>query len=235
MTRIAGINNLTEKERNIIIAKVSDYMLFGLRAQEMIDLIERNIGRPISIRTLCDIRKHIKETQGTTEKWLDRYARLHIADFYKKRIEELEYLQTNLFLILDEEKSKGDKKNVYRYNTIAKTIIENSRQLSDLGMAPPIISKIKELLPVDIMELNERTNNNKENTLKAITDIKDEDVIEADTLSENEQSELDRLQTLRKGAKTAFRLKSDDKDTGQSSNSDRGTTDTEDSQNNRVF
>lgn len=231
MTRIAGINDLTEKERNIIIAKVSDYMLFGLKEAEILELLEKHIGRAISARTLYKIKLHIRETQGSADQWLDKYARLELADFYRKRITELEYLQANLFLILDDEKAKGDKKNVYRYNTIAKTIIENSRVLSDYGMAPPIIAKIKELLPVDITELNERTT---KELPKAITDIKDDDITEVDTLSENEQSELDRLQELRKSSKTAFWLKPDDQNTRESSGDNR-KSETNDSQDNRVF
>jgi hypothetical protein len=235
MTKIAGINDLTEKERNIIIAKVSDYMLFGLKEREILELLEKHIGRPVSARTLYKIKHQIKETQDSADQWLDKYARLELASFYRQRITELEYLQSNLFLILDEEKAKGDKRNIYRYNTIAKTIIENSRVLSDYGMAPPIIAKIKELLPVDITELNERTTTTTNKELpKAITDIKDEDVIEVDTLSEDEQTELDRLQKLRKSAKTAFRLKPDDQNTGESSGTNKQQQ-SQDSQDNRVF
>lgn len=236
MTKIAGINDLTDKERNIIIAKVENYILFGLKEREILELLEKHIGRSISARTLYKIKLNIREKQGTADQWLDKYARLHVADFYRQRITELEYLQSNLFLILDEEKAKGDKKNVYRYNTIAKTIIENSKVLSDLGMAPPIIAKIKELLPVDINELNSRkkeSQNTLVSSLNGDMDIKDEDIIDTDTLSENEQSELDRLQELRKSAKTAFRLKPDDKDLRPSSGTDRIPT--QDSQDNRVF
>jgi hypothetical protein len=233
MPKIAGINDFTDQERNIIIAKVSDYMLYGLKEREMLELLQKHIGRPVSERTLYKIKRHIKDTRGTTEQWLDKYARLELAEFYRQRISELEYLQANLFLILDEEKSKGDKKNIYRYNTIAKTIIENSRVLSDFGMAPPIIAKIKELLPVDISELNTRVESQK-SLLNDDININDDNIINIDTLNENEQSELERLQGLRKSAKTAFRLKPDDQGTGNTSGTDRKTA-SGDSQDNRVF
>jgi hypothetical protein len=233
MPKIAGINDFTDQERNIIIAKVSDYMLYGLKEREMLELLQKHIGRPVSERTLYKIKRHIKDTRGTTEQWLDKYARLELAEFYRQRITELEYLQANLFLILDEEKSKGDKKNIYRYNTIAKTIIENSRVLSDFGMAPPIIAKIKELLPVDISELNTRVESQK-SLLNDDININDDNIINIDTLNENEQSELERLQGLRKSAKTAFRLKPDDQGTGNTSRTDRKTA-SGDSQDNRVF
>jgi hypothetical protein len=236
MPKIAGINDLTEKERNIIIAKVENYILFGLKEREILELLEKHIGRQISPRTLYKIKHNIREKQGTADQWLDKYARLQVADFYRQRITELEYLQSNLFLILDEEKAKGDKRNIYRYNTIAKTIIENSKVLSDLGMAPPIIAKIKELLPVDINELNTRQKESQNalvSSLNGDMDIKDDDIIDVDTLNENEQSELDRLQELRKSAKTAFRLEPDDQSTGESSGENRKSS--SDSQDNRVF
>jgi len=121
---------------------------------------------------------------------------------------------------------------VYRYNTIAKTIIDNSKVLAEFGLAPPIISKIKDLLPVDINELNKRVERQKSLVDDAIN-ITDDDVIETrrDTLSENEQSELERLQKIRKSAKSAYRIKPDEQDVRESS----GDTEYSDSQEERVF
>ena len=223
----------TDQERAALIQATSDYMLFGVQEPEMLQLLSKKVGRNVSARTLYNIKLAIKAKNGTAEQWLDKYARAHLADFYRQRIEELQYLQANLFLILDNEKAKGiDKVNVYRYNTIAKTIIDNSKVLAEFGLAPPIISKIKDLLPVDINELNKRVERQKSLVDDAIN-ITDDDVIETrrDTLSENEQSELERLQKIRKSAKSAYRIKPDEQDVGESS----GDTEYSDSQEERVF
>ena len=223
----------TDQERAALIQATSDYMLFGVQEPEMLQLLSKKVGRNVSARTLYNIKLAIKAKNGTAEQWLDKYARAHLADFYRQRIEELQYLQANLFLILDNEKAKGiDKVNVYRYNTIAKTIIGNSKVLAEFGLAPPIISKIKDLLPVDINELNKRVERQKSLVDDAIN-ITDDDVIETrrDTLSENEQSELERLQKIRKSAKSAYRIKPDEQDVRESS----GDTEYSDSQEERVF
>jgi len=223
----------TDQERAALIQATSDYMLFGVQEPEMLQLLSKKVGRNVSARTLYNIKLAIKAKNGTAEQWLDKYARAHLADFYRQRIEELQYLQANLFLILDNEKAKGiDKVNVYRYNTIAKTIIDNSKVLAEFGLAPPIISKIKDLLPVDINELNKRVERQKSLVDDAIN-ITDDDVIETrrDTLSENEQSELERLQKIRKSAKSAYRIKPDEQDVRESS----GDTEYSDSQEERVF
>jgi len=223
----------TDQERAALIQATSDYMLFGVQEPEMLQLLSKKVGRNVSARTLYNIKLAIKAKNGTAEQWLDKYARAHLADFYRQRIEELQYLQANLFLILDNEKAKGiDKVNVYRYNTIAKTIIDNSKVLAEFGLAPPIISKIKDLLPVDINELNKRVERQKSLVDDAIN-ITDDDVIETrrDTLSENEQSELERLQKIRKSAKSAYRIKPDEQDVRESS----GDSEYSDSQEERVF
>jgi len=223
----------TDQERATLIQATSDYMLFGVQEPEMLQLLSKKVGRNVSARTLYNIKLAIKAKNGTAEQWLDKYARAHLADFYRQRIEELQYLQANLFLILDNEKAKGiDKVNVYRYNTIAKTIIDNSKVLAEFGLAPPIISKIKDLLPVDINELNKRVERQKSLVDDAIN-ITDDDVIETrrDTLSENEQSELERLQKIRKSAKSAYRIKPDEQDVRESS----GDSEYSDSQEERVF
>ncbi len=233
MTNIVGSRRFTDAEKSMLLTTIGDYMLFGVQEPEMLELIKKKLGRPISVRTLYKLKNEVKTRNGTAEAWLDKYARSYIADFYRQRIEELQHLQTNLFLILDNEKKKGgiDKINVYRYNTIAKTIIDNSKVLAEYGMGPPIISKIKELLPVDINELNRRVERQKSLVDDAVINITDDDVIDADTLTENEQSELTRLQAVRKTAKSAFRLQPDEQDVRDTS----GESEYSNSQDERVF
>jgi hypothetical protein len=229
---IPGTQKYTPEEKSLLLAYTEDYMLYGLKDKETIERLSKKLGRTISSRTLYYLKREVKSKRVTADQWLDRFARADLADFYRQRLEELQHLQANLFLILEEEKAKGlDKMNAYKYNQIAKTIIDNSKVLAEYGVSIPIISKIKELLPVDINELNDRLKQNK--SLPAI-DIEDEDYITTRT-SENEQvseSELDRIRELQKDIQSSIGIHFGNKDSRRPSSTDSSTTDEDE---NRVF
>ncbi|MGN6624120.1 MAG: hypothetical protein ACTHKK_08265, partial [Candidatus Nitrosocosmicus sp.] len=85
--------------------------------------------------------------------WFDYYSRYRFVENYRKRIEELEMVQKNLLKIFvaETEKKENDiKKNKFLINQLAKTIAENSKTLAEFGMAPPVIAKIKSMIPLDI-------------------------------------------------------------------------------------
>lgn len=217
MTRNDGSKPFTAMEKEAILAQIEDYMLFNMTIYEMYEALQKRFKRTISYNSIQNYRQEVKKRQQTSDQWLDTYARTEIADFYRQRIEELEYIQKNLFQILDAEKAKGyDKMNAYKYNQIARTVIENSKTLAEFGLAPPIIAKIKNLLPIDINELNKRVDERKELFDKVVRDeeednIKNDDnVIEIETeLSQNEQSELDNIRREAQKSETAFFLKRD--------------------------
>jgi hypothetical protein len=231
---IPGTQKYTPEEKSLLLAYTEDYMLYGLKDKETIERLSKKLGRTISSRTLYYLKREVKSKRVTADQWLDRFARADLADFYRQRLEELQHLQANLFLILEEEKAKGlDKMNAYKYNQIAKTIIENSKVLAEYGVSIPIISKIKELLPVDINELNDRLKQNKALPSDVI-DIEDDEYIETRT-SENEQvseSELDRIRELQKDVKSSIGIHFGNKDSRRTSESDTSKSDEDE---NRVF
>lgn len=234
MTRNDGSKPFTAMEKEAILAQIEDYMLFNMTIYEMYEALQKRFKRTISYNSIQNYRQEVKKRQQTSDQWLDTYARTEIADFYRQRIEELEYIQKNLFQILDAEKAKGyDKMNAYKYNQIARTIIENSKTLAEFGLAPPIIAKIKNLLPIDINELNKRVDERKELFDKVVSDededeeeednIKNNDnVIDVDTLSENEQSEFDNIRREAQKSETAFFLKRDNSTDRTVSTDDKG-------------
>jgi hypothetical protein len=70
-----------------------------------------------------------------------------------ERIEEVELIQKNLlkiFIFESEKKDYDNKKNKFLMNQLAKTIVENSKVLAEFGMAPPILAKIKSLIPLEV-------------------------------------------------------------------------------------
>lgn len=211
MAKTPEAKTFTPMEREALIAQISDYMLFNMTNYEMYVALSKRFKRNISYGTIAKIKQEVTKRGGTADEWLDRFARAELSNFYRQRIEELQYVQKNLFQILDEEKEKGDKKNIYKYNQIAKTIIENSRMLADFGLAPPIISKIKELLPIDINELNQRVERQKAIANKIIDVSNDEPIKEDEEikLDNTEQNELENIRQQARQTKTAFFLKRD--------------------------
>lgn len=235
MTRKQGDKPFTELERQAITAQIADYLLFNMSEHEMFIALEKRFKRQISYGMIGKLRCEILKKQGTADEWLDYHARTELAEFYRQRIDELQYVQKNLFQILDEEKAKGDKMNVYKYNLIAKTVIENSKVLAEFGLAPPVLAKIKEMLPIDITDLNNRVQERKAIADKVRReDINEEDVIDVSEQQEEEDIDINELETIRnqtKNAKTGIFFSGDNENNRSTSGESEDSTD--DSQ--RVF
>jgi len=100
--------------------------------------------------------------RGESEAWLDYYSKYQYIEYYRKRMEELEFVQKTLIKVLMEVKEKSDNhKDKSLVNQLSKTIGENSKVLAEFGLAPPILSRIKSLITIkyDV----ERNNNNNDN------------------------------------------------------------------------
>ena len=82
-----------------------------------------------------------------SEQWLDNYAKYQFVEFYRQRIDELKYVQRNLIKILASETEKEEEKqDKIIINQLSKTIAEISKTLADFDMAPPMMSKILDLI-----------------------------------------------------------------------------------------
>ena len=60
-----------------------------------------------------------------------------------------------IFVLETEKKEEDIKKNKFSINQLAKTIADNSKILAEFGMALPIISKIKNMIPLDMSSIND--------------------------------------------------------------------------------
>jgi hypothetical protein len=74
---------------------------------------------------------------------------------------------------IDETDKQEEKQNKSLINQLAKTISDNSKVLAEFGLAPPIIAKIKSMIPLDVSPTNENGNREltdkvKENPLNLI-------------------------------------------------------------------
>jgi hypothetical protein len=83
--------------------------------------------------------------QNTSNAWIDHFARLGFVDHYRKRMNEMETLQRNIYRQLNLELSKKleeqDKKYII---ALSSEIRQNNIHLCQLGLGMPIISKMKE-------------------------------------------------------------------------------------------
>ena len=91
------------------------------------------------------MKKEAVRKRGDSDQWLDSFARFQYVEYYRKRIEELEYVQKLLEALIDEIE-KPEKKDKTIINQLSKTIADNSKVLAEFGYAPPLLSKIKSLM-----------------------------------------------------------------------------------------
>lgn len=140
----------SKQERMMLKAMIKDYLLFGLPTYRIKELIQQKTGLEFSMMSAAYMVKQVQKESQITDDWLDEFARSKLADFYRERIDKMQYLENQLLLLLSKEIEKKD--NAVAVATISKVIIETDKVLSEYALAPPVISKIKSLIPLDITE-----------------------------------------------------------------------------------
>jgi hypothetical protein len=56
-------------------------------------MLSQKIGKKISETLFYRLKKEDKKKRGESEEWLDYYARYQYIEYYRKRMEELEFVQ----------------------------------------------------------------------------------------------------------------------------------------------
>jgi hypothetical protein len=79
-----------------LISLINDYSLFGATDNEIIQMLSEKIGKKISETLFYRLNKKAKAKRGESEEWLDYYAKYQFVEFYRKRTEELEFVQRTL-------------------------------------------------------------------------------------------------------------------------------------------
>ena len=87
-------------------------------------MLSKKIGKKISETLFYRLKKEAMKKRGESEQWLDYYARYQFVEFYRTRIEELEYVQRNLMKVLVEktQKEEKQKKDKTIINQLSKTM-----------------------------------------------------------------------------------------------------------------
>lgn len=152
-TNVRTRNSFTNTERELIFGMVEDYTLFGLPAVEIKRILDSRLKYPISFKTVQNMKLKILKQRKSSDTWLEDFTKAQIADHYRERIDRMKYLEQKLLTIFDEEfrKEKPSSQNIAM---LARAIIETDKTLADYGLAPPILSKIKQLIPLNITDYN---------------------------------------------------------------------------------
>jgi|GEM_PF-4370623 len=154
--RTEGSTNFTDGEKQIMLSLTADYLMFGLESWQIKQQLTTKMNRTISDEIIKRLIREVRSKRKSADEWLTNFTRDQLAEFYRLRINELEYIQKILLTAISEESEKPGGKNKYLMNQLARTIGDNSKLLAEFGMAPPILAKIKMLLPVDITDMNQR-------------------------------------------------------------------------------
>ena len=150
MARNKEDKDYSKSEKQLLISLINDYSLIGSRDHEIIQMLSKKIGKKISETLFYRLKKEAVKIRGDSEQWLDSFVRYQYVEFYRKRIEDLEYVQRNLLKVLIEETEKErEKQDKTIINQLSKTIAEISKVLADFDMAPPILSKISNIVSMN--------------------------------------------------------------------------------------
>jgi hypothetical protein len=149
VARKKGDKDYTKSEKQLLISLINDDSLFGATDNEIIQMLSDKTGKKISETLFYRLKKEDVKKRGESEAWLDYYARYQFVEYYRKRMEELEFVQKKLLKTLIEETERKEKNpNKSLINKLSKTIGENSKVLAEFGMAPPLLSRIKSLITI---------------------------------------------------------------------------------------
>ena len=133
-----------KEQKHMLIQCIIDCDLFGLSDKEGMKYVEEKTGRSISL-TSYQRYKRLALNENTSNAWIDYFARIGFVDHYRKRMNEMETLQRNIYRQLNIELSKNPEEQDKKYITaLSSEIRQNNIHLCHLGIGLPIISKMKE-------------------------------------------------------------------------------------------
>jgi hypothetical protein len=190
VARNKGDKDYSKSEKQLLISLINDYSLFGATDSETLQMLSEKIDKKIPENLFYRLKKEAIAKRGESEAWLDYYARYQFIEYYRKRMEELEFVQKKLLkALIEETEKKENQQNKLLINQLSKTIGENSKVLSEFGMAPPLLSRIKSLI-----------------------------MIKHDAEKNNDDEEIRRLKILHQNTKSGFYLPRGNEETSRKCN-----------------
>ena len=106
MVRKKGNKDYSPREKQMMISLINEYSLFGATDDEMITILSLKIGKEnkekISKTLFYRLKKEAGK-RGESEQWLDSFVKYQFVEHYRKRIEDLKYVQSDLLKVLAEK------------------------------------------------------------------------------------------------------------------------------------
>jgi hypothetical protein len=134
----------TKEQKHMLIQCIIDCDLFGLSDKDGMKYVEEKTGRSISLTSYQRYKK-IALNDNAANAWIDNFARIGFVDHYRKRMNEMETLQKNIYRQLNLELSKKPEEQDKKYIiSLSAEIRQNNIHLCHLGIGMPVISKMKE-------------------------------------------------------------------------------------------
>jgi hypothetical protein len=175
------IKQFSKEYKQILLQCIIDCDLFGLSDKEGMKYVEEKTGRAISLTSYQRYKK-IALNENTSIAWLDYFARIGFVDHYRKRMNEMETLQKNIYRQLNLELGKKPEEQNKKYIiALSAEIRQNNIHLCQLGLGMPIIAKMKEKIQGRKQKLLTLVDDNKSNnhllpSSKEITDMDEIDI-----------------------------------------------------------
>ena len=170
----------TKEQKHMLIQCIFDCDLFGLSDKEGMDYIKEKTGRAISLTSYHRYKKIAFHGNSSTA-WINNFARIGFVDHYRKRMNEMETLQKNIYRQLNLELSKKPEEQNKKYIiALSAEIRQNNIHLCQLGLGMPIIAKMKEKIEGRNQKILSVVNDNKKSRLlpssKEITNMNEIDI-----------------------------------------------------------
>ena len=195
----------TKEQKHMLIQCIIDCDLFGLSDKEGMKYIEEKTGRAISLTSYQRYKK-IALNDNTANAWIDNFARIGFVDHYRKRMNEMETLQKNIYRQLNLELSKKPEEQNKKYIiALSAEIRQNNIHLCQLGLGMPIIAKMKEKIEGRKQKILSLVNDNKKShLLPSSKEIADMDEIDIESIiREREEREREGEEEYQKQLKMA--------------------------------
>ncbi len=140
----------------MIVETIKEYSLFNMQDKEIREIASRRLGRNISEDTFRRVKKQAQKQNMIASEWLDIFCKSQVIDYYWQRIKEVELIQKYLIqrYLKEVEKIKTGEDDPSVLSKLTTNIRENTKVLAELGMAPPILSRLQEIIPQNVTDMN---------------------------------------------------------------------------------
>jgi hypothetical protein len=137
------MGNFTKREKEILIALVSDCINYGFTEKEALSYIKARLGKEIS-KDAYYRRKKIVDSGSYTKEYLSYFTRVGFVVKHQQIIEIIEMIQKDAIRDYLVERDKPEEiRNKNEIRQLRFEIRENAKLLQDLSLGTPIIAQIK--------------------------------------------------------------------------------------------